>query len=439
MQGTRCALTAASWMTNLLRYRKTHFVCVGAVAFLSGAAHASISKTNSNNNFNSNDVSTYIAHDQTIRVRLASISSNVSVSGTSLRFPGVPQKTNSFYQAIKVKWESAENGLFTWTVEDRDSGAMLSKFKARALDVAGSSMRLNLKPIPGKLTLYPVSKKIADVIVSLDLESYVRGVLPSEMPKAWPIEALKAQAIAARTFALYRKDIRAKTNAPYDVEPSVMDQVYLMPVLEEGADEARFKVEQAVRDTRGIVLLSSGQDPHPLAAYFHADCGGHTEKADIVWGQKDEGGSTVDGACPTNPIAKWRAALSGPQIVKALAAHFSAGKGLGTALALTSLEASGRTASGRVNTVRIAFADGSTRSIPAHEFRMAVGYDRIKSTNFSVEKGQDGFEFVGQGYGHGVGLCQWGARYLAQNGRGYREILRHYYPKASLASLMVEY
>jgi hypothetical protein len=208
MHGTRCALTSASWMTNLVSIcaPKTIIVCFCAIAVLSTLAPASASAMPIKGALKS-AAPTFISHEQTIRVRLSSISSTVSVTGIGLRFPGLTVKRAAVYQAIRVKWLAAGRGLNDWVVEDRDTGELLSKFKARALDISGASLRLNLKPIPGKLTLYPVSKKAADVIVSLDLESYVRGVLPAEMPNGWPLEALKRSLRAhlrstAKIFAL---------------------------------------------------------------------------------------------------------------------------------------------------------------------------------------------------------------------------------------------
>jgi stage II sporulation protein D len=272
------------------------------------------------------------------------------------------------------------------------------------------------------------------VISSVDLETYVRGVLPAEMPRTWPLEALKAQAVAARTFALFRKQSREKANAPYHLEATVMDQVYLVPVVEEGGDESQARVEQAVRETKDLVLLADGSigsqgEPQPIPAHFHADCGGRTEDARVVWGYKESMGTTVDGSCPLNPLARWKVGFTGEELARKLRGQGLLARGLAKLEAITPFSF---TASGRVSQLRLQWSDGESTFISAHDFRMRVGHDRVKSTNFTVERSgpQGEFQIAGQGFGHGVGLCQWGARQLAQGGKDFREILGHYYPKA---------
>src|SRR5690606_24303180 len=116
-------------------------------------------------------------------------------------------------------------------------------------------------------------------------------------------------------------------------------------------------------------------------------------------------GTTVDQACPASPAGNWTAQLASEDIAK----RFKKGD-----LALLDLDAVSRTASGRVERMRLKWSDGSEQMVSGHEFRMAIGFDRLKSTKFDLAKHEGrGFEITGRGYGHGVGLCQWGARHLA--------------------------
>jgi stage II sporulation protein D len=241
------------------------------------------------------------------------------------------------------------------------------------------------------------------------------------MPSGWPLEALKAQAIAARTYALFKMHAREETSAAFDVETSVMDQVFLMPTRDDMPSAYRANVERAVSETRGLLLTTGGAHPTPLAAYFHADCGGHTEDARAVWGSASTG-TTRDEGCPLNPHAQWQAHLTKAEIARTLHASTS----------LIDLRAIGRTSTLRVERMRFAWADGTSTELSPHEFRMALGHDRVKSTNFELAAIGDGFTLSGKGSGHGVGLCQWGARHLAKAGSGYREILKHYYPRTQL-------
>ena len=377
--------------------------------------------------------------EMSVRVRLNVVEGPFSITGVDLRYVGMLQAPISGgYQAIRVRPGTRVADFVEWIIEDRDRGTLLARIKARSFEVSGKNLRLNLKPIPGRLTLLPQdrNKKGLQVIANIDLEAYVRGVLPAEMPKGWPLEALKAQAIAARTFALYRKatkqDAQAFNRLPaYDLESTVMDQMYMVP--EEAAERqlGLENVERAVRETQGMVLLSMSERPLPLAAYFHADCGGRTEDARRVWGAPGAG-TAIDGACPLNPRATWQLSISLKEITQRLRSAIRKP----APIEIYEIGLLERNSSERVSELKLKWSDGDTSVISSHDFRMAIGHEKIKSTNFEitrvVEKNKS-VVFSGKGFGHGVGLCQWGARRLAQGGADYRRILNHYYPQSSIA------
>ena len=174
---------------------------------------------------------------------------------------------------------------------------------------------------------------------------------------------------------------------------------------------------QAIDETRGQVLTKNGA---LVAAYFHADCGGHTEDAHNVWGTSDSAGTAQDGGCPRNPKASWTLRVSSAELNKKLRQR------------ILSVAANEKNVSGRVTEVYLAFADGRGETMTANEFRTKLGFSDLRSTAFSIARDGDEYVFQGRGYGHGVGLCQWGARQMAKAGKSYGEILRHYYPKAVL-------
>jgi stage II sporulation protein D len=263
------------------------------------------------------------------------------------------------------------------------------------------------RPVPPQNPIRVRLDRKTNKVATLDLETYLRGVLPAEMPVSWPIEALKAQAVAARTFALFRQgQSRAKD---FDVDSDVMDQMFL-----EGAETTK-RAEQAIDETRGLVLHTP--QGKLIAAYFHSDCGGHTEDARNVWGG---GESTGTAGCPFTARANWKLRLT----LKQLAAKLR--------LPVKAIELGERTESGRVARVALALADGSGRTITANDFRHALGYGELKSTAFSISREGETYTFAGRGFGHGVGLCQWGARQMALQGSSFKEILAHYYPSARL-------
>ncbi|MEK7357494.1 MAG: SpoIID/LytB domain-containing protein [Bdellovibrionota bacterium] len=361
-----------------------------------------------------------------IRVRLQSLSKGpIAVSGIALRYPGSAPGAMGF-QSLKISWKNSAKGRAAWTVEDRDTNRVLGRFEARTLELVGMSLRVGLHSMPDRLSFAPRPTGAVDVIARLELESYVRGVLPSEMPASWPLEALKAQAVAARTFALFRKRARTKIDATYDVESDVMDQVYRNPLGEEGMSSKKSEmVDRAIRETKGVVLLNAGT--HPFATYFHADCGGHTEEPNAVWGPTESAGTTADESCPTNPMASWTLRLAGDDIAKKF-------KIRAKLVAMKILE---RTSSGRIAKLQMKWSDGVVTTPSGHEFRMTMGHDKVRSAKFEISKDEYGFELAGLGFGHGVGMCQWGARHLAKEGKFHREILAHYFPKAKFSDTQI--
>lgn len=383
-----------------------------------------------------------------IKVKFDRVSSRLSLSGVGLRLPGVSPRETEGYRAFVIEWrrldrqtsetssksaasEGARAGrVFEWQVRDRDSSSVLARFSSRRFDFRGSSLRIGLKPMPDRLSIQPVDKEPskADLVATMNIDTYIRGVLPSEMPKSWPIEALKAQAIAARTFALHRKEAREKAGAPFHVESTVMDQAFQLPIFEEGEDQDMARVEQAVRETKGLVMLD--RRGRPFATFFHSDCGGRTEEATEVWGQAGLG-TAVDGSCPFNPKAKWDTVVTEDEVARRLRGPREMAR-----VALVELVEESRTPSGRVGRLRAKWSDGSSTETTGHEFRMAMGHEKVRSANFRIEKREGGgLRLVGRGFGHGVGMCQWGARKLAGEGKSYREILAHYYPRAELEEI----
>ncbi len=346
----------------------------------------------------------------------------VSVSGMNIT---AERKSASGFHAFILK-KSTKAGETVWTLTDRDSGVVLSQITGARLAIEGEQIRINLKAVPDSLVIESRTSRVSDVIATLDLETYLKGVLPSEMPASWPMEALKAQAVAARTFAIFRKAQRAEGSA-FDLDSDVSDQMFSNPLSDDETSVPVANVDRALRETKGELLEDTKHGV--FAAYFHADCGGHTEEASEVWGSGEKLGTAVDGGCPMNPRATWTLKMSNDQLSARLAKATK--RSMGSVELLT---ADARTSSGRIASLRVAWSDRSTSALSGNEFRAAVGFDRMRSTQFKITREGSDYVFKGQGYGHGVGLCQWGARQMAKAGHSYKDILKHYYPKALLAN-----
>jgi stage II sporulation protein D len=246
----------------------------------------------------------------------------------------------------------------------------------------------------------------------------VAGALVGEIPASWQREALRAQAVASRTYAIHQSV--AHGGEPYHVESTTRSQVYA------GLDGETPSLRQAVEDTRCEVLTHAGA---PILAAFHSASGGQTASSGEVWGR--ELGYLVSREVAgedDSPDTYWRAALSRTTLSRALEA---AGHRIGSVRGARILE---RSPSGRVMRIRLEGTKGEI-TLTGRELREAVGERTLKSTLFEVRAGDEGLVFVGSGSGHGVGMSQWGARAMAERGMGYREILETFYPGARLERL----
>lgn len=281
-----------------------------------------------------------------------------------------------------------------------------------------------------------VRVRTANGIIEVPLEQYLRGVLPSEMPASWPVEALKAQAVAARSYVLKKMELRAKLD--YDVEDSVLDQVYNPQIYESLSAVLRAQIDRAVDTTAGTYITY--ENGRVIEAFFHADCGGVTETAEAVWGEPGLSAVVKDGYCEINENNNWQVNLTRAEINSMFKIYF----GLRNNLRWVSLEISNLSASGRAQNLIAHFTDEALRpgangnlmvpryTITTQNFRELFGYSRVKSTFMNLQPTAEGLTVRGKGRGHGVGLCQTGARFMAQDGQSYLAILNHYYPQAKV-------
>jgi len=257
------------------------------------------------------------------------------------------------------------------------------------------------------------------LINQLPLEAYLEGVVPKEMPPSWKLEALKAQAVCARSYAYYL--LRKSENKDYDVAATTASQVY------GGANAGNDTTKKAVSATRGNILAYNGL---PVLTYFHSHSGGVLEDASQVWSGSAFSYYQVkndDISEKVNPIA-WQYLVKNEDLLKTLQ------KNGFRIQQVTDLAAGEVSPSGRLVTLEIT-SDGGPLKISANSLRMWLGATNVKSVLASVQKQPEGYLFEGHGYGHGVGMSQWGAQGMAQNGASCEQILRHYYPGTELKAI----
>ena len=337
---------------------------------------------------------------ETMRIAVGPESSRLTLRGADLRVGADSDEASFEPFASSTVHFSLEGGKLM--VEGQASPAPALRFRsgdgAGAIEVNGIRMQGDVVVLIGKTQLAAVNV--------LPLEDYLTGVLGSEMPKSFPQEALKAQAVAARTYALNKK--LEQYGQPYHLGSSVISQVY------KGLDAEDPRTREAVESTRGLVLTWQLQ---PIEAYFHASCGGKTETGLDALGRDLPYLQAVDCPCGHLPTSQWSLTLSDRDL-KPLGGKAS------------SIKVQGRSSTGRARRVEV-----GSKSLDAVTFRERIGYMKLKSLHFDVEKSRDGWTLKGSGFGHGAGLCQWGARVYAEKGWSFEKILQHYYPGTELQTL----
>ena len=256
-----------------------------------------------------------------------------------------------------------------------------------------------------------------DLVEYAPLETYLYGVLPYEMSYSWPIEALKAQAVAARTYTL--KTLENVKNKTFDVYSDVRSQMY------KGGGKQYDSVRTAVDETRGQVLTYKDK---LFFTYYHANCGGGTDDVKS-WSPSSTSIKPLAGAsCKYDTHSKshsWKMTVPTSK-VQAYA------KKAGLSGKLKSIKIVRKTNTGRATNLTIKTSKGS-KTVPCGNFRLATGIRSCKITKLSVSS--KGVYFEGKGYGHGVGMCQDGAHGMAKAEKTYKQILKNYYPDAKITEI----
>ena len=298
---------------------------------------------------------------------------------------------------------------------------------------------------PGKFTVHRANKNLkaftytGDFVLALegkqiqiiqivDPEEYIKGVVPSEMPASWPMEALKVQAVAARTYAWWtvlstRNPTKENPHPiiPYDMDDTVMFQAY------RGVTGETEMSNQAAAETKGLVMKYKGQ---VIKAYFSADSGGFTEDAKPVYGfDLKYCQATKEEYDSDHYVLKWTVRKSIPQIV---GIYIREGL-LPAGIQVKTVAVGKRTASGRVDTVIFTTKDGHTYEIPGPKFQYGAS---LKSTFFDLKQIKGGgLQVTGVGWGAGVGMSQKGAlAYAKLLGWSFDKILKFYYTGIQIIS-----
>lgn len=268
----------------------------------------------------------------------------------------------------------------------------------------------------GKLVIVPVQHTFI-LVEHVDLENYLYGVLPYEMSYSWPIEALKAQAVAARTYTL--KTLEHSKNKYFDLYSDVRSQMY------KGGGKQYPSVKEAVDATKNKVLTYNDQ---LFYTYYHGNCGGGTDDV-TSWNTHAKSIKPLGGAsCAYDSHSKsysFKQDIPYAKVSKYV-------HGIGLPGSVKSVKVAHRTSTGRATKLTVHTSKG-TKTIACNNFRLAVGLRSCKLTKLQLS-GKT-LHAAGHGYGHGIGMCQDGANGMAKAGKNYEQILKNYYPGAKITTI----
>jgi stage II sporulation protein D len=323
----------------------------------------------------------------------------------------------------------------------RDGRVLKSDLDEINFIARGGSTRLRVrdKSYRGLIKALP-DGEVVQIIDIIYLEDYLCGVVPPEIgPRSEnEMEAVKAQAVAARTYAI--SHLQQYPGQPYDMRSSIMDQVYGGMAVENRM------VNQAIAETAGMAIMYESDF---VQAYYHSTCGGLTDDVEKVWDRAELPylKSVADsGACSWSKYYTWTEEFTEKQLRGRLEQYLSSDRGRDLRLApITDIKILGKTPGGRVARMMVRTDDDVYR-FSKDRIRWVVGRTSnpdliLPSDRFDVDltRRSDGYishvTFRGRGYGHGVGMCQCGAIGMAREGRTFDQIINHYYTGIEIKKL----
>jgi stage II sporulation protein D len=385
-----------------------------------------------------------------IRVRVRAGTSKVEVAGPT-RLTVRPATTDPGQRALQVEGPiTVVSGPEGVRVVDAQARPHVFPFatdvEILASDKGEASLRVGGVNYPGFLTIKPAwsaSPNSFDVLVTMPVESYLPGVLTHELFKDWPRQTFECQAVAARTYALHERARARAEGRAYDVEDTTADQVY------GGATGAKVPNE-AARATRGWVLTS---DERLIRAYYSSTCGGRPNSASKVW-QTGPGyefnlleplqGRARQHYCQSARLYRWEVSRSDDDVNKRLRAWGKAFKHeVANLTRLRAVQVAERNKAERPVIFALTDQSGREYRLTSEELRMGLNQsvpgltpitneNRVNSGDLEMEIWASQVRIRGRGWGHGVGMCQWCAKGMADAGLDWRAMVRDFYPGAEV-------
>lgn len=352
-----------------------------------------------------------------IKVKIASSQDRIRLSGTDIERYIWPRKSNkSYIGKKKIDFNCESNSK--------------SKFKTKPLRLASIRSKTGLvhwkkKSYWGKIHVQ-TSEQLdgCDLINELSLEYYIKSLLSKEMSSKWPIEALKAQAVAARSYALYKIKNKQVSRSKgfkvnYDLENSEFHQV-----SGDFFDITR-KTTKATKFTKGEVLVVNNNKLAPI--FFHSKCGGKTLRPDQVWNNKVPGYVSVSCLyCQKHGMKNWTRKIDKKNL---FSSFYKALKKYSNDKFIKNNDPMRLLNDEQISAKLKFYCKDKFKTLKKSRLRAIMGRKSLPSNFYNITDNGNSFLVKGSGYGHGVGMCQFGAKELALKGYTYRQILAHYFPK----------
>jgi stage II sporulation protein D len=382
-----------------------------------------------------------------IRVRIAKGATKKTVSGPAkvvVRQMGTTGKSSVLKTPLTITSGSAgvlvvdgAGGKNQWPA-GADVEVLMSEGDPLAPAVGAQPLTLEGGKVPGFLSikgLWSDGGGHFDVIATMPIESYLPGVVTHELLPKWPRQTNEAQAVAARTYALHERARARSENRVVDVENTTVDQVYGAFVTPVAAD--------AVRATRGMVLVSDGK---LMRAYFSSQCGGRPASAADVWPDypfnraRALQGQPRQAYCQKSSLYRWEVTRKDDDVNRRIRAWGRTTRHevetFGRVRSIEVLEANDAE---RPNKYKLTDDKGNEYTLKAEELRMSLNHpasglppitkeNRIHSGDLEAEVWANQVRFTGRGWGHGVGMCQWCAKGMADQGMDWSSMVRTFYP-----------
>jgi stage II sporulation protein D len=347
---------------------------------------------------------------------LLSVQLHENISSISVHVDGPHEVRNVLTGELLSGGEGALQATILAGTDGLEVNEARYRVDALVIDGRGAPIQTGERAYQDRVRILRRAPNSLVVINDVEVETYLKGVLPLEVSAAWPLEALKAHAVVSRTFALFKAiEKRGQDSVLRD---NVLSQVYGGSLFHQGASS------EAVDLTKGEILTFNNQI---FPAFFHANCGGHTTSVDAVFRLEPHPALKAIQCpfCRGTKHYEWSFELSTNELEEVMHERGYPAKGIRSVTFLN------RDESGRADSVTIEYKR-STLTVPATDLRQYLGYDRLRSLKSDAAVRDGVVQFNGFGWGHGVGFCQWGAKGQAEKGKSYREILEFYFPGSEI-------